>query len=382
MKFFLIAGEASGDLHASHLMRAISERSPQATFVGLGGDRMKAEGCRLLAHYKDLAYMGIWPVLTHLPAIIKGMRACKQSLRSEQPDAVVLVDYPGFNLAMARFVKQQRLCPVFYYISPKIWAWKESRIKYIRRYVDRLFSILPFEVDFFEKKHHYPISYVGNPTADEVFAYWQAHGEPVPDPHLYALLPGSRRQEVKDNLPIMLQAVMPSLDESDRLVVAGVTTLPKDFYDHLIRTYAPDPSRVELRFDAPYSLLSAATAACVTSGTATLETALFRVPQVVCYRISFGPVVRLARKLILKVPYISLVNLICGKEAVKELVADDMNAERLHEEFMKIKPEGESREAILADYELLARRIGGAGAPQRAADEMLRLLNPSAHPAE
>lgn len=376
MKFFIIAGEASGDLHASHLMRALRERDAHASFVGIGGDRMGAEGCQLLEHYKNLAFMGIWPVLRHLPTILRGMRDCRRRLLAERPDAVILVDYPGFNLSMARFVKRHDLCPVFYYISPKIWAWKERRIKQIKRYVDRLFSILPFEVDFFEKKHHYPISYVGNPTADEVSAYIAEHGEPQPDPHLYALLPGSRRQEVKDNLPAMLQAVVPTLEPEDRLVVAAVTTLPKDFYDQLIRANTSEPARVELRFDAPYSLLSHAVAACVTSGTATLETALFRVPQVVCYRVSFGPLVRLLRRLVLKVPYISLVNLICGTEAVKELVADEMNPVRLREEFLRIRPGGVRREEVLRQYEEMANRLGGTGAPVRAAEEMWRRLSP------
>lgn len=375
MKFFVIAGEASGDLHASHLIRELRQRDSEASFVGIGGNLMQSEGCRLLSHYKDLAYMGVWPVLRHLPTILKGMQRCKQSLLEEKPTAVILVDYPGFNLTMARFIKKHAICPVFYYISPKIWAWKEGRIKQIKRYVDRLFSILPFEVDFFEKKHHYPISYVGNPTADEIYAYQQAHGKPCPDAHVFALLPGSRRQEVQANLPIMLDAVVPTLHKGDRLVVATVSTLPKVFYDEIIQAHAQDGPVIEQQCDMAYQVLSTASAACVTSGTATLETALFRVPQVVCYHTGWGWFVKRLRKWVLKVPYISLVNLICDSEAVKELVASDMNTNKLREEFEKIKAEGPARTAILHHYEEMGRRIGGPGAPARAATEIIQIVS-------
>ena len=204
MKFFIIAGEASGDLHAAHLMRAIKQQCPGAEFRYYGGEQMQAEGGTLLCHYRQLAYMGFVQVALHLRTILRGMARCKREIEAWQPDALILVDYPGFNLKMARYVKQRAICPVFYYISPKIWAWKEHRINAIRRDVDRLFSILPFEVDFFERKHHYPISYVGNPTVDEVSAYCHTHGTPVPDGRTIALLPGSRRQEITDNLSRML----------------------------------------------------------------------------------------------------------------------------------------------------------------------------------
>ena len=212
MKIFLIAGEASGDLHASHLMRAILDEYPDTEFRYYGGDKMQAVGGTLLCHYRELAYMGFVQVALHLPTILRGMKRCKAQISEWQPDAVVLVDYPGFNLKIAKYVKQQAFCPVYYYIAPKIWAWKEHRIKEIKRNVDHLFSILPFEVDFFEKKHHYPISYVGNPSLDEVYGYMKENGRPKPNGDVIALLPGSRRQEVKDNLSRMLQAAAPFED--------------------------------------------------------------------------------------------------------------------------------------------------------------------------
>lgn len=373
MKIFLIAGEASGDLHAAHLMQAIKRERPDTEFRYYGGDQMQAVGGELLCHYRSLAYMGFVQVALHLRTILQGMRRCEQQIEAWQPDAVILVDYPGFNLKIARYVKEHSICPVFYYISPKIWAWKEHRIKAIRRDVDRLFSILPFEVDFFERKHHYPISYVGNPTVDEVAAYQSEHGLPQPDGCTIALLPGSRRQEIADNLSRMLQAAAPF--QNYQLVIAQAPAIEDEFYHHIIQRTPIDAQRVTLVRDSTYQLLSHAHLALVTSGTATLETALFRVPQIVCYYMRAGWFISRVRPYFLKVPYISLVNLIAGREVVPELVAADMNVAQLTQHMQALlPPQSAARQAQLQGYADMAARLGEPGAPQRAAHEMLELL--------
>ena len=373
MKIFLIAGEASGDLHAAHLMQAIKREQPDVEFRYYGGDQMQAVGGTLLCHYRHLAYMGFVQVVLHLRTILRGMRHCQQQIEEWRPDAVVLVDYPGFNLKIARFVKQQSICPVFYYISPKIWAWKEHRIKAIRRDVDRLFSILPFEIDFFENKHHYPISYVGNPTVDEVAAYQATYGLPRPDGRTIALLPGSRRQEIHDNLSRMLQAAAPFADYN--LVIAQAPAIESDFYQRIIDSSHIHAARVSLVSGRTYELLSHATLALVTSGTATLETALFRVPQVVCYYMRAGWFISRVRPYFLKVPYISLVNLIANCEVVPELVAADMNVRQLTRHLQALlPPNAPARQTQLQGYDEMAARLGEPGAPQRAAHEMLQLL--------
>lgn len=374
MKYFLIAGEASGDLHAAHLMQALRDADPEADFRYYGGDSMAAAGGTLLCHYRHLAYMGFVPVLLHLRTILRGMATCRQQIADWRPDAVILVDYPGFNLKIARFVREQSVCPVFYYISPKIWAWKEGRIKAIRRDVSHLYSILPFEVDFFEKKHHYPITYVGNPTVDEVAAYVGAHPLPETKSDIIALLPGSRRQEIKDNLSRMLQAALPCLEQGYRLAIAAAPAIPTGFYEDLIARSGVERQRVELIESGTYALLSRATAALVTSGTATLETALFRVPQVVCYYVACGRFVSLLRRLLLKVPYISLVNLVCGREVVAELVADGMTVKNVRTQLQRILPGGKRRDGQLRDYEDMAARLGRPGAPRRAAADIVSRL--------
>lgn len=374
MKYFLVAGEASGDLHASRLMQALKEADPQAEFRFYGGDAMQAVGGRLLCHYRHLAYMGFVAVLTHLPAILRGLAACKQAIAGWRPDVVILVDYPGFNLKVARYVRKAAICPVFYYISPKIWAWKEYRIRQIRRDVTHLFSILPFEVEFFGRKHDYPVSYVGNPTVDEVAAYLATHGLPRPDGHTVALLPGSRLQEIRDNLSRMLRAAAPLAGRGFRLAVAAAPAVPREFYNGLIAQSGVPADRVDVVEDRTYALLSVATAALVTSGTATLETALFGVPQVVCYYVSCGRLVSLLRRLFLKVPYVSLVNLVAGREVVTELVADGMTVERVRAELFAVLPDGPRRASVLEGYGQMASVLGEPGAPQRAADEMVRRL--------
>ena len=379
MKYFLIAGEASGDLHAAHLMKALLAIDPSASFRYYGGDCMQAVGGTLLCHYRHLAYMGFVQVALHLPTILRGMRRCKAEIARWRPDAVILVDYPGFNLKIAKYVSRQSLCPVFYYISPKIWAWKEHRIHAIRHCVDRLFSILPFEVDFFEKKHHYPISYVGNPTMDEVSAYLSEHGQPRPDGHTIALLPGSRRQEITDNLSRMLQAVKPlcvkgGAESPWQIRIAVAPAMPRELYTGIVQRAGMPARSVQLVEGKTYGLLHHATAALVTSGTATLETALFRVPQVVCYFMRCGWLVSRIRPYFLQVPFISLVNLIVGREVVPELVAGDMTAEEVRRRLLHILPGAPGRAAMLQGYDELAAKLGQPGAPRRAAAEITQLL--------
>ncbi len=373
MRIFLIAGEASGDLHASHLMKALKARCPEAEFRCYGGDLMRNAGGELLCHYRELAYMGFVQVALHLRTILRGMKRCEEEIAAWKPDALILVDYPGFNLRMAKFAKRHALCPVFYYISPKIWAWKERRIKDIRANVDELFSILPFEVDFFERKHHYPIHYVGNPSVDEVARFQSEHGAPQPDGHTIALLPGSRRQEIKDNLSRMLRAVEQLADY--RLVIAQAPSVEAAFYERILSETLTDRSRVTLVERQTYHILSRATLALVTSGTATLETALFRVPQVVCYYMRGGRIVNKLQPHFLKVPFISLVNLIAGCEVVPELVAGDMNVNTLSEHINQLLPaNAPARLAQLQGYDEMAKKLGSPGAPERAAEGMLDCL--------
>lgn len=376
MKYYLIVGEASGDLHASHLMAVLKEEDPSAEFRFFGGDLMAAVGGTMVKHYKELAYMGFIPVLLHLRTIFANMKRCKEDIRSWNPDVVILVDYPGFNLNIAKFVHSHTRIPVYYYISPKIWAWKEYRIKNIKRDVNELFSILPFEVDFFEKKHKYPIHYVGNPTVDEVTAFSAAHSKDfstfirdnnLEDKPVIALLAGSRKQEIKDNLPRMLEAAAAFPDY--QMILAGAPSISPDYY----RQYIGD-ANVKIIFDQTYRLLQHSEAALVTSGTATLETALFRVPQVVCYYLTCGKFVSFLRRHVLKVKYISLVNLIAGREVVKELVADTMTVENIQVELARLLSNEKCRQKILKEYEHMARLLGPAGAPRHAAREMVKLL--------
>ena len=361
MKYYLIVGEASGDLHASHLMRSLKEIDNEADFRFFGGGLMTAVGGTRVRHYRDLAYMGLIPVLLHLPTILKNMKFCKQDIQSWQPDCVILVDYPGFNLKIAEYVKSRTNIPVYYYISPKIWAWKEHRIKNIRRDVDELFSILPFEVDFFEKKHHYPIHYVGNPTADEVRSYLAssppAGGEDKP---IIALLAGSRRQEIKDNLPTMIEAVRPLMTDY-RVILAGAPGIDADYYAAFIKG-----SGVEVVYNETYPLLAKAHAALVTSGTATLEAALFNVPQVVCYKLPLPKIAPYVRKRLIKVKYVSLVNLIADREVVTEVLDETYTVAHIRHELERILS-GPDRDLMLEGYAEVSRRLGSQKAPDNAA---------------
>jgi lipid-A-disaccharide synthase len=377
MRYYLIAGEASGDLHGSNLMLELKAQDAEAEFRFIGGEKMLAVGGTLLKHYKEMAYMGIIPVLLHLRTIMRNMALCKRDIMEWKPDVVILIDYPGFNLKIANYVHKQGICPVFYYISPKIWAWKEYRIKDIRRDVDELFSILPFEVEWFAKRN-YPIHYVGNPCVDAIWQdgqnrvngdnglngdYEQDDGKPV-----IAILAGSRRQEIKDNLGKMLRAASRCGDY--KLVIAGAPNIELDYY----KQFMPEGIDVEVRFGQTYNILRSATAALVTSGTATLETAILRVPQVVCYYMRMGKLVSFIRKIIIHVPFISLVNLVAGKEIVTELVADGMTEENTERCLKEILPGGSRRQKMLDDYEEMNRILGGPGASKRAAQEMIKIL--------
>lgn len=363
MKYYLIAGEASGDLHASHLMRSLKATDDAADFRFFGGDLMSAVGGTCVKHYRELAYMGFIPVLLHLPTILGNMRRCKEDIAAWKPDVVILVDYPGFNLNIAKFVKAKTSIPVYYYIAPKIWAWKEYRIKSIKRDVDELFSILPFEVAFFEGKHNYPIHYVGNPTADEVRKYESNEKRE----NVIALLAGSRRQEIKDNLPPMLEAA--KTFTGYQLVVAGAPGIDPQYYRQFV-----DGTGVEVVYNQTFSLLARAHAALVTSGTATLETALFDVPQVVCYKTPLPRLIGYLRKKLLKVKYISLVNLIADREVVTELVADTFTIANIRQELNRIL-EGADRQRMLDGYADIRRRLGNDCAPDNAAHIIFRLLS-------
>ncbi len=369
MKYYIIVGEASGDLHASHLMRELKNADKTAKFRFFGGDKMKAVGGTCVRHYKEMAYMGFVPVLLHLPAIFRNMSQCKKDIQAWQPDVVILVDYPGFNLKIAKYVHKKLHVPVYYYISPKIWAWKEYRIKNIKRDVDELFSILPFEKQFFEGKHQYPIHYVGNPTADEVDLFRKKYNEKteqfrqrnqLDNRPIVALLAGSRQQEIKDNLPAMIE-VSARLPEY-QFVVAGAPSIEDAYYDKFLQG-----CNIRLIHNETFALLSHAVAALVTSGTATLETALFNVPQVVCYETPIPKIVAFFRKRIVKVKYISLVNLIVDEELVTELVADTFGVDNMERELRKILPGTEGRTTMLEGYERMRAAIGKPGAPANAA---------------
>lgn len=375
MKYYLIAGEASGDLHASHLMAAIKQLDPQAEFRFFGGDEMQKVGGTLVKHYRELAYMGFVDVALHLRTILRNMNQCKDDIRNFQPDIVIPVDYPGFNLKIARYVHDELNIPVYYYISPKIWAWKEGRIKAIKKYVDKILSILPFEVDYF-KKHNYTVDYVGNPSLDEITNYLNAHTEEsdliAGEKPILALLCGSRKQEIRDNLPLMLEAA--AAFPQYRLIIAGAPGVDTSDYAGFIKGH-----QVEILFGETYRILHSAHAALVTSGTATLETALFGVPQIVCYRTGGGKLFYKIMEKMLKVPYVSLVNLIANKPVVTELLGYKANEENLKSELDKLTNDPDYKAAILSGYTEMREKLGSPGAPYHAAQLIVSDLNKLKH---
>ena len=377
MRYYLIVGEASGDLHASRLMRALALKDSAAEFRFFGGDLMSEVGGTCVKHYRDLAYMGFIPVLLHLPVILRNMSSCKKDIVAWQPDVVILVDYPGFNLDIAKYVHAHTDIPVYYYISPKIWAWKEWRIRAIKRDVKEMFSILPFEIDFYERKHNYKIHYVGNPTVEEVTVFKSLYVETTTDfcsrnglqnnKPIIAILAGSRMQEIKDNLPSMLEAA--SRFEDYQMVIAGAPSIENSYYNKFINNYS-----VKVVKNITYELLSHTTVAIVTSGTATLETALFNVPQVVCYKTPLPKLIRFAFKHIIKVPFISLVNLVANKDVVQELFADRFKVKNIANELYRILPGQPYRETMLAEYKQMRDKLGDHIAPDNAANLMVYLL--------
>lgn len=374
MKYYLIAGEASGDLHASKLMNALKKEDREAQFRFFGGDLMQAEGGTLVKHYREMAYMGFIPVLLNIDKVLRNIRLCRSDIETFHPDVLILIDYPGFNLKIAKFAKTRLNIPVHYYISPKIWAWKEYRIKDIKRYVDRMYSILPFEIPFYQK-HQYRIDYVGNPTvdemavrpyADETFDSFISENRLGNKP-IIGLLAGSRQAEIKENLPTMIEAA--SAFPEYQLVIAGAPGISPDFY----RTFIAD-KQVSIVFGKTYRLLQQASAALVTSGTATLETAILKVPQVVCYKMRGGKIAYNLFKRILKVKFVSLVNLIADREVVKELLVHLFTTENVKKELDKILNDQTERQFILQGYEDVALRLGTPGAPENAAKKIVSAI--------
>ena len=374
MKYYLIAGEASGDLHGANLMRALAEIDPQAQFRFWGGDRMEAVGGKLIKHYRDLAFMGFWEVVTNLRTILRNIDLCKGDITAYQPDALIFIDYPGFNMRIAKWAKRQGI-PTHYYISPQIWAWKENRIKAIRRDVDAMYVILPFEKDFYEGKHQYPVHFVGHPLLDAIAARREVSMEVfkrengLDERPIIALLPGSRKQEIAKMLSVMLSVV--GSYHQYQFVIAGAPSLGYDFYRQFIRE-----ENVHFVSGKTYDLLSHAHAALVTSGTATLETALFRVPEVVCYRgnwISY----QIAKRVI-SLKYISLVNLIMDAPVVTELIQGDLNTRNLKVELDKLLDPA-YRDKLQRDYQALRERLGNEGASRRTAQTIYDSLQDKRH---
>ena len=374
MKYYLIAGEASGDLHGANLMRALQQIDPKAEFRFWGGDRMEAVGGKLIKHYRDLAFMGFWEVVMNLRTILCNIDFCKRDITDFQPDVLIFIDYPGFNMRIAKWAKQRGI-PTHYYISPQIWAWKENRIKAIKRDVDAMYVILPFEKDFYEGKHGYSVHFVGHPLLDAIAARKEVSMEVfkrengLDERPIIALLPGSRKQEIAQMLSVMLSVV--GSYHQYQFVIAGAPSLGYDFYKQFIKE-----ENVHFVSGKTYDLLSHSHAALVTSGTATLETALFRVPEVVCYRgnwISY----QIAKRVI-SLKYISLVNLIMDAPVVTELIQGDLNTRNLKTELNKLL-NADYREKLLKDYEALREKLGNEGASDRTAQAIYDSLQNKRH---
>ena len=374
MKYFIISGEASGDLHGSNLVRELKLIDKDTDIVCWGGDLMEREGAKVLMHYRELAIMGFWEVLVNLRKISKNMTLCKQQVLEFKPDVVILIDYPGFNLRIAEFLKG-KIDNVYYYISPKIWAWKQSRIKKIKEYISRMYVIFPFETEFYEK-HNYPVKYFGNPLVDTVQREIDVAGDRghflkkhnLEDKPIIALLAGSRIQEVKKILPEMVRVSDYYMDHV--FIVAGVNTVSKEIYEKILGN-----SRVKVVYNETYSLYKHSDAALVASGTATLEAAIAGVPQVVCYKASW--ISYLIARAFAKIRFISLVNLIMDRELVKELIQDKMKSKLIVSELNSLLPGGWKRDVLMEDYAQLTSKLSGEGAAGRVAKDVygsLRLL--------
>ncbi len=376
MKYFIIAGEASGDLHASGLLKALKRRDGNAEFMGLGGDMMEDEGCKLVKHYRDMAYMGFIAVITHLGKIMQNMKDCRNAIVDFKPDIVILVDYPSFNLQIAEFVKKNLPgTPVHYYIAPKLWAWKEYRLKNIKKYVDRVYSILPFEIEWFGKRG-YQVDYVGNPCADAVYNRPDqdesfdsfSTSQYLDNKPIIALLAGSRVQEIRTSLPKMLAATKNI--EGYQLVIAGAPSIYDKLYDKIIEESGANAMVVH---DATYRLLTQAKVAVVCSGTATLETALIGTPQTVVYHIGGGKFVHKFLNLFIHVDQVSLVNLIANRKMVKELIIENFTPEKVEAEVRRLLTD-EAQQQMKADYEELRKIVGDAGVGDRAAAKIIEAI--------
>lgn len=373
MKYYLIAGEASGDLHGSNLIKALKKEDKEATFRAWGGDLMQNAGAELAKHYKDLAFMGVWEVIKHLPTILRNFNFCKQDIQAFAPDVMIFIDYSGFNLRIAKWTKQQNL-KNFYYISPQIWATREKRVHKIKAHIDRMFVILPFEKTFYQK-HNYTVDFVGHPLLDSIAdrplnKEFKISNQLDKKP-IIALLPGSRKQEIKAMLPVMLSVV--TFFDEYQFVIAAAPALDSSFYENIIG----DNQAVKLLVNQTYDLLENSEAALVTSGTATLEAALFSLPQVVCYRAS--ALLYAIVKRIIKVKFISIVNLIMQKKIVEELIQQELNTNQLKEELQLILKGGENRTKLLDNYKLLHQKLGNSGASTQAAFRMYQYLVSPSH---
>ncbi|HKL08220.1 MAG TPA: lipid-A-disaccharide synthase [Bacteroidales bacterium] len=371
MKYYLIAGEASGDLHGSNLMKGLKKVDTEAEFRFWGGDLMQQQSGSLVKHYKETAIMGFLEVVLNLRKINNSLKTCKKDILEYNPDVLILIDYPGFNLRIAEFAQSKGI-KVYYYISPKIWAWKESRIKKIKAFVDRMFVIFPFEVEYF-KKHNYPVDYAGNPLLDAVqekineegsFDEFIHHNK-LKDKPIIAILAGSRKQEIDKNLGVMLEII--NQYKNYQFVIAAAPSIEPYYYQKFVQN-----NKVDVVFNQTYDVLKHAEAALVTSGTATLETALFSVPQVVCYRA--GNVSYFIAKQFVKTQYISLVNIVMNAEVVKELIQFDMNADKLETELNKLLYDNVYRQEMLDNYEKLRKELGGTGASERVAKLLYNYL--------
>lgn len=370
MKYYIISGEASGDLHASNLIKGLKRNDEQAQFRGWGGDMMKEAGCEIVRHYKDTAIMGFLTVLKNLDKIKESIHLCCEDITAWKPDVLILIDYAGFNLRVAKFAKSAGF-PVFYYISPKLWAWNTARVKKIKKYIDRMYVIFPFETEFYQK-YNYQVDYQGNPLVDaiasrpyqmESFSEFIACYQ-LPDKPIVALLAGSRTQELKHVLPKMLCMVKHFPDY--QFIIAGAPAMTDEDYKPYLKG-----RDIPVIYGQTYRLLKQSQAALVTSGTATLETAILKIPQVVCYSGEGGAFSYLLFKLFVKVRYISLVNLIGGREVVKELLMQQLTEKNIEKELQQILAEGPVRQKMLKDYEEINRRLGEAGASERFAKQMI-----------
>jgi len=368
MKYYIIAGEASGDLHASNLMKQLKTFDSSASFRYWGGDLMKAQGGELVKHYSELAFMGFTEVLMNLRTIFKNIDLCKKDILENKPDALILVDYPGFNLRIAEFAKEKGI-KVFYYISPQVWAWKQSRVHKIKKIVDKMFVILPFEKDFY-KTFNYDVDFVGHPLLDAIADRKKvslsdfAKQNQLSEKPIIALLPGSRKQEIAVMLPVMISVSKKFTDY--QFVIAGAPSQQKEFYESFIKS-----TGIKIVYGSTYDLLEQSTAALVTSGTATLETALFEVPEVVCYK--GGAISFMIAKQLVKVKFISLVNLIMDKEVVKELVQNDFTETNLENELKKIL-DASVHNKMKADFAELKQKLGSSGASRKTAELIYNLI--------